>query len=383
MTHRARARFVVLSLALLIPVTGVFASIRTSSRNIVTADETVAEDVYAIGGTTIVEGTVRGDLVVAGGTLTISGTVEGDVLGVVAGTVRITGRVGGSVRVAALRFEADGEIGGDVGLLVGQARVDGAVARDVLLIGGEGVVGAAVGRDLRAQAWRLQVDGDIDRKVIVRSDDLEILSGARVGDDVTVQVTDRFEVSSEAAVGGRVIRRTILAPVWAKAAGRLFAWLSLPALLVAGILLTWLFRATARRAPQIAGDRPGRSALVGMGMIVVPPLLSLPLFLSLVGLPLAVLVLVGWLLALVLGPVPALTRFGGLVLRGRGGWIGGFVLGTLLWRGALWLLAPIAVALYLTALTIGLGSFTIAALEQRTRHLSPEEDWRPLPPETG
>ena len=336
------------------------------------------EDLYTVGGRTIVEGVVDGDLVVAGSSLTITGTVTGDVTGLVAGTVRVTGTVGGSLRVAALRVESDGGIGDDAGLLTVEAGVYGTVGRDVLVVGGDARVGAVVGRDLRAQVWRLGVEGDVSGKVIARADDLEVAAGARIGDDVTVQVTDRFEVSPEAEIGGRVIERDVLAPVWAKATTRLVAWLSLPALLVAGIVLSWLFRGSSRRAAEIAGDRPVKSALVGLAFVVVPPLVSLPLFLSLVGIPLALLVLVAWLLALVLGPITALTRWGTALLGGRGGRMAGFVAGTVLWRGAVWLLAPISAVLYLGAIVVGLGSFTLAAWERR--RVPPEEDWRPLAP---
>jgi cytoskeletal protein CcmA (bactofilin family) len=356
----------------------VVAGVRTSSTNIVTAGEVVAEDLYSVGGRTIVEGVVDGDLVVAGSSLTITGTVTGDVTGMVAGTVRVTGTVGGSLRVAALRVESEGEIGDDAGMLTVETRVGGSVGRDVLVVGGDARVDATVGRDLRAQVWRLQVGGDVSGKVIARADRIVLADGARVGDDVTVQVTDRLEVSPEAEVGGRVVERDVLAPVWAKATTRLLAWLSLPALLVAGIVLSWAFRGTARRAPEIAGSRPWRSALVGLALVVLPPLVSLPLFLSLVGIPLALVILVGWVLALVLGPVPALTRWGSALLGGRGGWVAGFVAGAVVWRGAVWLLAPISLALYLAAIVVGLGSFALAAWERR--RVSPEDDWRPLAP---
>jgi cytoskeletal protein CcmA (bactofilin family) len=300
------------------------------------------------------------------------------VVGVVAGTVRVTGTVGGSLRVAALRVESAGAIADDAAMLTVEARVDGSAGRDVMVVGGDARVGATVGRDLLAQVWRLRLEGDVSGKVIARADDLEVAAGSRVGDDVTVQVTDRLEVSPEAEIGGRVIEREILAPVWAKATTRLVAWLSLPALLVAGILLSWVFRGTARRAPEIAGERPWKSALVGLALVVLPPLASLPLFLSLVGIPLALVILVAWLLALVLGPIPALTRWGTALLGGRGGWMAGFVAGAVVWRGAVWLLAPISAALYLAAIVVGLGSFTLAAWERR--RVAPEDDWRPLAP---
>jgi hypothetical protein len=369
-----------IALAVAIPLGSVLASIRTSSRNIVIADDVVNEDLYAVGGRTIVEGTVRGDLVVAGGELTITGTVEGDVLGLVAGPVRITGVVGGSVRVAAVSLQIDGSVGGDVASLVGEAGVDGSVARDVLLIGGEGVIGAEVARDVRAQVWRLEIDGDVGRKVVARVDDLVLSGGATVGDDLSFKASGEVDIAPDAVVGGEVIQREVLAPVWAKAVTRAFAWLSLLGLLVSGLLLFWVFPATAARAPAIAAARPGRSALIGSAVLVLPPLLTLGLALSLVGLPVAVLLLVVWLVALLLGPIPAVAWLGTRILGGKGGLVGGFVLGALVWRGAMWLLPVVAAALYLAALTVGVGSFAMAAWEQRRRSIPAAVDWRPLAP---
>jgi hypothetical protein len=100
-------------------------------------------------------------------------------------------------------------------------------------------------------------------------------------------------------------------------------------------------------------------------VLVVPPILALPLFLSLVGLPLAVLLLLFWVVGLFLGPIPAVAAAGERLLGGRGGVLGGFVVGALLWRGGMWLLSLAAAAVYLVPLVIGLGAFTIGAWEAR------------------
>ena len=67
---------------------------------IVTEGDVVAEDLYALGGRTIVEGTVQGDLIVLSGEVIVTGTVEGDVVGLVWGPARFTGEVGESVLLA-------------------------------------------------------------------------------------------------------------------------------------------------------------------------------------------------------------------------------------------------------------------------------------------
>jgi cytoskeletal protein CcmA (bactofilin family) len=359
-----------LSVALLaggiaLPAAPLLGSIRTANQVIVTEDDVVAEDLYALGGRTIIEGTVQGDLVVLSGEVIVTGTVEGDVIGLVWGPARFAGEVGESVLLACLRLDAGGRIGADLSTLAGEAAVGAEVDRDLLLIGGSAEVSGSVGRDLRAQAWRLTVEGEVGRDVVARVDDMILGDAARVAGDVTFRASDEVRVSDAAAVGGTLVQAQVLAPTWARAVTRLVGWLSVLGFLVAGVALFWVFRGTAPRSVQVARERPWRSALVGLGVLVLPPLLAVPLFLTLVGLPVAVLILLFWVVGLFVGPVPAVAAAGERLLGGRGGVLGGFVVGALLWRAGLWALSLVAALLYLIPLLVGLGAFTIAAWEAR------------------
>jgi hypothetical protein len=359
-----------LSVALLVggialPVGPLLGSIRTANQVIVTEDTVVTEDLYAVGGRTIVEGTIQGDLVVLSGEVIVTGTVEGDVIGFVWGPARLRGEVGESVLLAALRLEAGGLVGGDLGIVAGEARIPGAVARDLLAITGSTALTGSVGRDLRAQAWELTVDGEVGRDVSARVDDLVVGDTARIGGDFTFRASGDVRVSDAATVGGSLVRAQVVAPTWAQAVTRLVGWLSVLGFLVAGVALFWVFRGTASRSVRVARERPGRSALVGLAVLVVPPLLAIPLFLTLVGLPVAVLVLLCWVLGLFLGPIPAVAAAGERLLAGRGGVLAGFVVGALLWRAGMWALSLVAALLYLIPLLVGLGAFAIAAWQSR------------------
>ena len=79
----------------------------------------------------------------------------------------------------------------------------------------------------------------------------------------------------------------------------------------------------------------------------------------------AVLLLLFWVVGLFLGPIPAVAAAGERLLGGRGGVLGGFVVGALLWRGGMWLLSLAAAAIYVIPLVVGLGAFTIGAWEGR------------------
>ena len=341
-------------------------SVAVSNQVIVT--DVAPEDLYAVADSVIVEGTVQGDLFVITGSLSIIGIVEGDVLGLVGGTVRVSGRVDGSVRVAAVSLEITGSVGDDVAAVVGQASIPGDIGRDAVLFGAEANLDGTVGRDVRAQTYRMGIGGTVGRDIQARVDRLAIGAAARVGGDVIYRASTDANVDPAAVLGGRLVRTPVLAPVWAMAVTRVFAILSVLGLIVAGIIGQWLFRSTSQRAVVVAGERPGRAALVGLGMLLVPPMLVLPLFLTLVGIPVALVILLAWLIALFLGPLPTVTRLGSLLLRGKGGPALGLVMGVVVWRGVLWLLPVIAAVVYLSALIVGLGSYGIAAWSLRGEH---------------
>jgi cytoskeletal protein CcmA (bactofilin family) len=362
--------------AVALPAAPLLGSIRTSGRIIVTENDVVSEDLYAVGNRTIVEGVVQGDLIVLTTDLVVTGRVEGDVVGLVTGTARVGGTVEGSVLLGAVRLEVAGTVGGDVATLAADVSVAAEVQRDVLVIGGDAVVGGRVGRDVRAQAWKLGVHGEVGRDVVARVDDLTVGSGAAVAGDILYKASGGVDLA-EGVAGGQVSERRVLAPVWAKAAARAFTWLSLLGFLVGSFVVFWLFRSTAERSVWVVGRSPWRAGLVGLAVVIVPPALAAPLGISLVGLPVALLLLVAWLAVLVLGPASAVAWAGRRILAGRGSVYGALFVGVLVWRGAMWLFGLVAALLYLTALAVGTGAFTIAAWESRRRG---DGSWRPLPP---
>jgi hypothetical protein len=169
------------------------------------------------------------------------------------------------------------------------------------------------------------------------------------------------KVAEAAAVDGNLVRSRVFSPVWARAVQRAVAVLGFLGFLLAGLVLGWLFRGTARRAVGAASTRPWPTVAIGAGVLVITPLAVIPLSLTLVGLPLALLLAVLWLLAVFLGALPAVAGLGAWVLRGRGGPAGGLVVGAVLWWAAMWLLPLAAVVVYLAGTIVGLGALGRAA----------------------
>ncbi|GEO91368.1 polymer-forming cytoskeletal protein [Kocuria flava] len=274
--------FVVAGALLTLPGAGA-AELREGERLVVGAGEVVGEDLYAVGGEVVVEGTVRGDLVVAAGTVTVTGTVEGDVLAA-ARTVVVEGTVGDDVRLAgqalvvregarigdglavagySLQTERGSEVGGDVLLAAYQGELAGTVEGSVTAGVEALALAGTVGGDVRASVSTAEspapatpwVPGT-DVALPAVPSGLSLRETARVGGDLSYEGAREAELAPGAEVAGTVDFRQVGAPAPEDAAPAgplavvLLALRRLVTLLLVGLLVLWL-------APRAAGAAAG------------------------------------------------------------------------------------------------------------------------------
>lgn len=259
------------------------AELREGERLVVGAGEVVEEDLYAVGGEVVVEGTVRGDLVVAAGTVTVTGTVEGDVLAA-ARTVVVEGTVGDDVRLAgqalvvregarigdglavagySLQTERGSEVGGDVLLAAYQGELAGTVEGSVTAGVEALALAGTVGGDVRASVSTAEspapatpwVPGT-DVALPAVPSGLSLRETARVGGDLSYEGAREAELAPGAEVAGTVDFRQVGAPAPEDAAPAgplavaLLALRRLVTLLLVGLLVLWL-------APRAVGAAAG------------------------------------------------------------------------------------------------------------------------------
>lgn len=292
-------------------------------------NETIEDDLYALGGSISILGTVRGDVIAFGGSVTVDGVVTGDLIAAGGATI-VRGQVGGSVRVGAGSVLIDGRVGEDVlagsgDLILGASA---RIGRDVLAGTGSARLSGAVGRHVRVGAGSIELDGSVGGDVIAQVDTLRLTERAVVGGSLTYESDREAAVSSGAVVRGRVERRV---PARAgepdpasRVTGAAVDWLrAVVGFLGLGLALVLLAPAFARRTAETLVVSPWSTLGIGAVVLVGMPtaiLLTFILGLFIGGWWAAFVVLALYAAALVLSvPVTALWLGRSILARvGRG-----------------------------------------------------------------
>ncbi|MCX6142434.1 MAG: hypothetical protein NTZ35_04370 [Ignavibacteriales bacterium] len=242
---------------------------------------TVNGDAYVAGGVVEVNGTINGDLLVAGGQVTISGTVT-DHIRAVGGTIRFSGKVGKDVSAA----------GGTVSFLRTSA-----VSGNILVgCGSLGVTGT-IGKEARIASGDADLSGNIKGNVNFAGDYLAVRQGANIEGSVMARVREKEHVQiADGTVHGNVdVSLAEMQPVshilgyspwrfWVKT-----IWAV--GLLLMGLLLVFLFPKFIKGIGSMITQRPGESLLWGFVGLIVIPILTVLLLVTIIGLPIGLLLL--------------------------------------------------------------------------------------------
>lgn len=279
-------------------------SAAAGGRVLLAKDQVVDHDYFAAGESVTIEGVVNGDAYVAGNTVTVTGTVNGDVL--VAGRyVDVRGVVSGDVRGAGERVVIAGKVGGNLTLAGSTVEVMSTAVIPGSIVAGAGdlTVSAPIGKGITAGVGNLRIDNT-------------------VGGDLTYWSEHDLELAPDASVSGAVVRHDM--PKAEKkekvAAGALagiiasFKLLEMIGFIIMGVLVIKLL-------PRYTGDviahtrtRPWVALFVGFCAVILFPVSVLILLATLVGIPLAFVLLLSFILICVFAKIFAALFVGQTVL---------------------------------------------------------------------
>ena len=235
-------------------------------------------------GNTSMSGTIEGDMYALGGSVNANGSITED-LTIISGVSQIHASVTDDVRIVSGEVTIAEYVGGDLVVIAGSLKVlsTATIGGNIFFFGGEGVIDGTVGGSIFGTSKRLRVDGPVGQDINVTAiSGLTLGSRASIEGDVSYTSLQSLVRSPDAVVEGEVnIRayekkntrdemRDILIPIFIT----LFATLS----------LYLLFRDELIKLVRRVDSSYGTSALIGIAAILLGPVVSLLLIVTVLGL---------------------------------------------------------------------------------------------------
>ncbi len=315
-------RFFLMLLLLAIAYNGF--SMVIASGSTVVIDQPVYEDLYLAGGTITINAPIHGDLVVAGGTIYVNDSVTRDIL-LAGGNATINGYVGGKIRCVGGTLRIEKDVQGDLVIAGGKIYLErgNTIFGSLLATGGDltlngtvmGDIQAAVGqfrlygkagRDLDCRSANIEIEGTVTgRSLLAASESLDIGSNAAFNGEVRYWTPDKIVDFGKSLKNGKAIPDESLAikeKHWYFFGATTILWVLwyLGMGLVAILLLQYLFAPIFRKAGDTVFYNTFKSLGSGFLFLCGVPVLIVLSFITLVGVPLGLVLLFGYIMALLL-----------------------------------------------------------------------------------
>lgn len=251
-------------------------------------------NVYLTGPTIRISEPVQGDAMAAGGRVAVEQPVRNDVA-VAGGDVAVTADVGEDLRAAGGQVALDARVGGDAHIVAGRLIIgkDGSVAGRAWLAGGDVQVLGRLPGKTKVYAGRVAIGGEIDGDLSVQADSVELLPAARIRGVLTYVSPNPLLSDPAAQVDGGVVRQSMAASATARppASNGSGTALWIIGVTAAGVVWTLLFPAVARTAQARLAQAPGASLAAGALVALLTPVAVALLLISILGAPLALVLL--------------------------------------------------------------------------------------------
>jgi cytoskeletal protein CcmA (bactofilin family) len=357
---------VLATILLAVPVSA--AELRGLESVTIESGEVIDDDLYVAGSTITINGTVNGDLWAAGGTLNINGTVSGDVVAAIS-TLNIDGEVGQTVRVVGATININGSIGDDlmVGsntLTIGSTAVIGG---DLLFAASKAYVDGTVSGSMRGAGSEISLTGVAGGDVKLGVSELTIASSASIQGNLTYTSEKEAVIQSGAQIEGTISHQAGMewpfrGGLISTALGHLLAFLMI--LLIGIVIVVLAPRRMALMANTIK-TKPWFSLGWGAILLFGVPIAAIIVSFTIVGIPLALIALVLYGIAIYLAQIPVALFIGRWIIGyfaktdSRGVMVGALALGLAI-LCLLRMIPYVGVFIWLAAVLFGLGGALVS-----------------------
>ena len=286
-------------------------------------EEIADGNVYASCSDMKIDGTVNGDVIALCKSVTINGTINGDLI-VFSQDITINGEVKGSARMAGTNITVNGTINHNINAFGTEINLtpSSTVAWDVLISGVNGKFNGIIGGNLHGSVATANVAGKIGKNINLTIEDysnsqggLLITKDAIIGGGVTYTAKNEAQLESLSSVVGPVSHQTpkenTEAPI--DIVSKIFYKLS--ALFLIGLVLISLKKKTIYDVAQNLELKNLAATLIGLSALILIPIIILFFTITIIGIPLALLLLATYLVLLTLSLIFASFFVGNMLLK--------------------------------------------------------------------
>jgi len=292
------------------PVRAVF--IQSGDSVTLPKDKVINEAALITGATLLINSDINGDLYCAGQNIVINGYVKGDIA-CMGQSVKINGIVDGNIRVMAQTVEINGQVSrnlttGSQGLILGpKTNIKG----DIFFGSQNAQLGGLIGRDLAGAGETVTITGSLARNASIAGNNISIMETAKIGGNLDYYTDKTTSPSIEKKnIRGTVTRHDVETPQKTEVKNKMTKvtsvahvisfFFSILSFAVLGLVLIYFDRKNTEKRLSSIIEKPLVMGLIGLTSLIVAPFVFFILMVTMIGIPLAFVVLLVFIIALII-----------------------------------------------------------------------------------
>lgn len=252
---------------------------------------------FALGRSIEISGTVNGDVYVLAEQVIIDGVVNGDILGT-CGSIDVSGKVTQNCRLIAGQALISGSIGNNVTIMAGNLQLlsSASIGGSLVAIAGNVDLASSIGSDAMVIASNVRVSSEVKGNLEAYVGQLRITSRGFIGGNVEYKSNTEAWIEKGATIRGIVTQHPsfvhgLVKGTWIQ---KLLVGSKVIALLmnfiytfVIGLILIRMFPKNLEAALHALSAHPAKSLGYGLMLLILLPLVSLILLMTILGVPFA------------------------------------------------------------------------------------------------
>jgi hypothetical protein len=277
------------------------------------------DDIYVAGGEISIQGVVNGDMIGAGGSMIIEKDVLNDI-NAAGGNIIINGNVSDDVRLAGGNIEVNGRVGDDLIVAGGKVVIGpNAIIRGNVHVGaGELIVKGRVNGRIDGKVGSLDIQGRVDKDVEVSIEqNLKISDQGFIRGNLNYSSWKPIGVPKE-RIGGELVYSKIFSEknpqqyMRNQVQKRIFIVL---AFLILGIVLMKLAPKYSKNVVETYKPYFWKNLLVGIIWLILAPIVTTILLVTVIGIPLAIVILATYLIIAIAAYTLAALWIGSIIYK--------------------------------------------------------------------